>query len=234
MFFIVKRKIFAKTLFLMVIPAALSLIFIYIPEKILVNSNEKIEIERSKNFIDPIKIFKRTLSGTYCFYNITNNIYSGITYKIDKEAYEDSYDYLSNKTNSVYVPYLDYIDALKINKSSNYDLIKIRFKWINVLLYLMSASYLIILIFFIFFFIKNCIIFIKNHKINNLFIFGIIILILYLESFFVNMSVAAVYDLEYKYIDEQFIILLLSQLLAIFYLIIYFRDKKSVNNRSEH
>jgi|GEM_PF-3026946 len=171
-------------------------------------------------FKHPFLYSKKVLLELSQFYNFYGGMYINRDHKIDQEIYADGYDSLYKyDSNSNYLPFLLYVNALKNIKKTFYNFNKPSLLCVEVIFFLLSVTYIIIFIIFFVIFILNFF----NKKIDrkNL-LFGIFILILFLYNFFISLSSSMIYCLDVdRYIDDQLIIVIFSNFLAIAYIFLY-------------
>lgn len=176
---------------------------------------------------NPVLYFKKVVSELTQFYNFNGEKYLQKIYPNDSEEYENSYKNLPKYGDISYIPYLNYLDYIYNTKNSNYNIEKIRVRWVTVFLFLLSIFYLITFIIFLIIFITNFILFVKIKRHNMKLFFGVIIFILLMYNFFDFLTCALIHTLEItRYIADQFIVVLLSQILAVFYIVIFFLEVK--------
>ncbi len=175
-------------------------------------------------FKHPVIYLKKILLELSQFYNINGNMYPfHRLYQADYEIYRYSFEKLKNENNISFLPFLIYIDNLYDLGESNIEFEEYRIKWVNSLLFILSKFYLITLVIFFIMFIIKIINYFKVGKADSFLMLYIVVFIIYMYNFFINISIASVYtfDVE-RYIDDQFILILLSQILAIEIFIITF------------
>ncbi len=166
----------------------------------------------------PLEYAKKVLLELSQFYNFNGGMYSHRDYKVDREIYNDGYHYLNyNKAN--YIPYRSYMDSLKYLRLSYYDFNEIRFPGMELIYLLLSRTYIFVFLIFFILFIMQLIKVFKEKSYSFEFIFGIIIFIIFLNNFFITLTSAMIYCLDVgRYIDDQFLFVLFSNILAISYI----------------
>ena len=121
-----------------------------------------------------------------------------------------------------YLPYIFYIDTMGSMRKSYYNFNKPVIPGIESVYFLLSITFLIILIIFIIFFILNFVRYKKNEIENGVIIFGIFIIAVFLFNFFISLTSSMIYCLDVdRYIDDQFILVILSNFLALIYIFLY-------------
>jgi hypothetical protein len=165
----------------------------------------------------PLLYSKKVLLELSQFYNLNGGMYTKRTYKHDYEEYKYSYNIISEK-NRDNIIYVNYLNQLKFYEDTTYDFSKIRFPYIKFFIFLLGKTYIWCLLLFIVLFLYK----IKKGFIDNkLFILGLVILLIYLYNFFISLTVAATFFFDInRYVDDQFILLLISQLLTIVFFIL--------------
>lgn len=179
-------------------------------------------------FNHPFMYTKKVLLELSQFYNFYGGMYSHRDYKVDKEIYNDGYDEMyKNRVN--YLPFRSYMNSLKYLRLSYYDFNEIKFPGADIVYLLLSRTYILVFIVFFILFIMQVIKAFKEKTFNFEFLLGLTILILFMYNFFISLTSAMIYCLDVsRYIDDQFIIVLFSNILAISYIIIFF-PKKIIN-----
>ena len=176
----------------------------------------------------PLLYTKKVLLELSQFYNFYGGMYSHRDYKVDREIYNDGYNEINQKKVN-YIPFRSYIDNLKYLRLSYYDFNEVRFPGLDIFFLLLSRIYIFVFICFYILFIMQLIKVLKEKLFNFEFLFGMIILILFMYNFFITLTSAMIYCLDVgRYIDDQFIIVLFSNMLAILYIIFFF-PKKIIN-----
>lgn len=173
----------------------------------------------------PFLYLKKVFLEMTIFYNFSEKMYSDREHLISSMIWEYSYDHLPIGKYE-YRPYREYESALNNYKNSYYNMKKIEFPGMYLIYQIFGRTYLIVLFIFltiiIFIVIKN--VKIKN-KYNDLF-FGFIVLILYFYNFCINLTNSMIYTLDLsRYIHDQHIIVLISQVLAIIFILNIFSNK---------
>ena len=176
----------------------------------------------------PLIYLRKVLLELSLFYNFKGTMYPQREFKIDRKVLNYSYDQLP-KLSTNYFPYRSYLDALRNFKKSYYDFNEIRFPGVRLFFMLLSKMYLICFVSFFILFIKQLIDYFKTKKYSNEFLFGIIVFILFMYNFCINLTNAIIYTLDVgRYIDDQFILVILSQFLAIGYVLRIIKMQKSI------
>ena len=184
-------------------------------------------------FHNPLKYTKKVFLELSQFYNFCGSMYPHMVYQIEKEEYDNTFKKMQNRYTGIFMPYYSYLSVLSFLKDSNLNIRKIRIIWTSSLLFILSKFYLLTLIIFIIMFFYNLILYLKGNNIKNELLFGIIIFIIYMFNFFISLTIASIYtfDVE-RYIDDQFIYVLLSQFLAIIYIfliLVHIKQKFRIN-----
>ena len=168
----------------------------------------------------PLKYIKKVALEMSQFYNLTGGMYTHRKYKVDSENYFDGYDRLSDDKVDYY-PYRAFINALTHYKDSYYDFKEISFPGIEIIYFLLSKTYILVFLSFFVLFAKNLIFSLKKQSYSFNFIFGIFIFILFMYNFFITLTSSMTYCMDVgRYVDDQFLIVLFSNIFAILYLIL--------------
>ncbi len=178
----------------------------------------------------PDKYMIKVLLELSQFYNFYGGMYPSREFKNDSDAYYEENITNLNVKNYIYRSYQN----IRYNiEKSYYDFTEIRFPGAKLLYFILSRTYLIVFILFLLIFFLNLFKSVKNRLFKKNIIYGIIIMILFLFNFFVNLSNAMIYCLDVaRYIDDQYIILLLSQILAAIYIFDFLMNRKiKFNNK---
>ncbi|MBN2545867.1 MAG: hypothetical protein JXB50_08725 [Spirochaetes bacterium] len=172
----------------------------------------------------PDKYIKKVFQELSQFYNFYGGMYPARGFKIDSDAYEEGS--ITNLEIKNYI-YRSYQNIRYNLEKSYYDFSEINYPFYNIFYLILSRLYLVTMIIFLILFFYDLFFSIKKRLFKINMIYGIIIFILYLFNFFINMTNALIYCLDVaRYIDDQFIIILFSQILSLIYIINNLRFKK--------
>lgn len=172
-------------------------------------------------FRHPFKYLKKVILELSQFYNFNGQMYSYRSYRTDGELYRSSYENLNKPEQIKYIPFITYLDAVEKKMNSIYDLKEINIWLSNIMFFLFSKTYLIILIIFLIIFIYNVISSFKNKNGNNNLLFQYIIICLFLFNFFISLTISTIYTYDVRrYFEDQTIIILFSQMICLEYLIV--------------
>jgi hypothetical protein len=165
----------------------------------------------------PLLYSKKVLLELSQFYNFNGGMYTKRIYKRDYEEYKYSYNIILEKKVDNII-FLNYLNQLKFYEDTTYDFPKIRFPYVKFFVFLLGKTYIWCLLLFIVLFLYK----IKKGFIDNkLFILGLVILLIYFYNFFISLTVAVTFFFDInRYIDDQFILLLISQFLTIVFFVL--------------
>ncbi|MBN2545868.1 MAG: hypothetical protein JXB50_08730 [Spirochaetes bacterium] len=184
-------------------------------------------------FKHPFLYSKKVIKEMSLFYNFKGTMYSDRVYGRDDSLWEYSYTRLPSYK-SDYVPYLNYKNALYNYKKSYYDIKKITLPFEKCILLFLSLTFLISLLLFFVLFIINVFMFIKKKPDFPDISFGLTVLIFYLFNFFINLTTSMIYSLDVnRYIDDQILLVLISQFLSFIYIFHFFKriiNKNKIKN----
>lgn len=171
----------------------------------------------------PIKYLKKVILELSQFYNFNGQMYLYRSQKNDRLLYTETYDKLNKSKQITYIPYIEYLDEVGKKTNSFYDLKEINVFLSDVMFFIFSKTYLIILIIFILIFLLNLIRYFKNKIQAEYLLFQLLIFLLFLFTFFISLTITSIYTYDVRrYFNDQTILSLFSQILALEYLFLYF------------
>ncbi len=180
-------------------------------------------------FNNPFMYFKKVLLELSQFYNFYGGMYPARKFKVDRDGYWEAG---VTRLAIQYVPYRSYQNIRYKLETTYYDFDEIRFPGIQLLYLILSRTYILCFLVFFFLFIRKIIKVFKNREFGNNFLFGIIIFVMFMYNFCISLTNSMIYCLDVaRYIDDQFIIVLFSQILAIYYIIYNFYSGVKTNTK---
>jgi hypothetical protein len=176
----------------------------------------------------PFLYIKKVFLELSQFYNFSGGMYPSRKFKVDHIAFDHDDD---NEPEIRYLPLRKYSNILSYLKRSYYDFNEIRFPGIEAFYFILSRLYICTFVVFFIIFIKK--IFEKNFDINNNnIIFGLLIVNLFISNFCITLTNASIYCLDVdRYIDDQYIFVLFSQVLAVVYIFCNLLNKRKVDDK---
>lgn len=172
-------------------------------------------------YLHPLLYLKKIINKLAEFYNFERDKYERKKYKIDNSFFSDSYSNL-NKNIRVWTPFLEYASSIENLKDITYDFNKIRFPFNSLVLIILSRSYLIFFVLFLFFFIKKTI---TREISQQELLLCLIILTIFSYNLFINLTCSMIHTLhDSRYIADQIVLALLTEFLTIGYLINNFKN----------
>lgn len=178
----------------------------------------------------PLLFMKKILYQMFIFYNFSGGMYSDREYTIDSIKWNYALSELPDGK-FTYTAYNEFKDLLNNIKSSFYDFNEMNFYLIDLIILILSKTYLFVLFIFLFIFIKNSIRFFNKKEDNeNYYFMQVFTLIIFLYNFFINLTGAIIYSLDVnRYIDDQFLPVFLSNFLAFFFIITEIKNNNKLN-----
>jgi len=186
-------------------------------------------------FRHPLQYARKVFLEMSQFYNFRGEMYADRKYFTDREIYFWSYELLTRRYDYEqltirdgiqYKPYIDYENALYQAGNSSSDVREIRCRWVPVFYLYLSKTYLVCFMLFFLLFISEIYMLLTKRSHRNLFLPGITVFILFMYNFCINLSNAMIYCLDMsRYIDDQLILVVFSQILVIQYIYMFFTTR---------
>ncbi len=177
----------------------------------------------------PFLYARKVLLELSQFYDFKGGMYPSRQFKLDADGYWHE-PFTDNSIN--YMPYLEYIFTIDYLQNSIYDFKKIEFPAIEAFYFILSITYVPVLVIFLILFFHALVVFLKSRKYDLLLFFSIFPLILFIYNFCITFSNASVYCMDVaRYTDDQFVYVMVSQILAIVFIIkmiLVIRDNKII------
>lgn len=179
----------------------------------------------------PFDYIKKVLLEMSQFYNFYGGMYPATRYKYDPDAYSE--EKITNLDIKNYM-YRSYQNVRYNLEKSYYDFKELEIVPSKIFYFFLGRIYLITLFVFFVLLLKKLIDATRNKLFKKYTIYGIVIMILIFYNFFINLTNATTYCLDVnRYIDDQFIVLLASHIMAVHFIVLSMSELNFLKKRSK-